>query len=348
MDLFGRKKRSRVLSQSAPEEPDASLSGTSSLHERIATPDRASLAPAAGMVISPPVNLIPRNRPPHEDDFRYDRQLNQSTSDRASRSSRAHSPDQQSVYSVVSLPRPDEHAGVSRSRAERSSLSESVSNEAGRFSTSRSVGEQGQSRPSQEEQGGSTSTRGSNYGSSKARQTPSVSSHTSARSSPSVLYAPSPEPSTQSFPRRGSAMSVASSSARPSTAYSIRSTSSVPEPSPYTKSFEFHRPAPPVIEALFSEMMLLRGVNQPDIANAKVDLDGKWSLVYRWKEEAWVEARRKLTQKPEGRSIASVGPDARGGTKEIPEWYISRFLGNTITPGNVVSLSISLRTYDIG
>ncbi|EGN96042.1 hypothetical protein SERLA73DRAFT_162010 [Serpula lacrymans var. lacrymans S7.3] len=100
--------------------------------------------------------------------------------------------------------------------------------------------------------------------------------------------------------------------------------------------FDFPRPEKDEeVEALFEHVKMSRGL--PDMQN--LNLDQKWTIVYsdehlRWKEE---RSREELARKQsENGQPAQIGE----GT---PEWYIKRFLDNTITAKQASSLSVSMR-----
>ncbi|EJD02078.1 uncharacterized protein FOMMEDRAFT_87486 [Fomitiporia mediterranea MF3/22] len=100
--------------------------------------------------------------------------------------------------------------------------------------------------------------------------------------------------------------------------------------------FEFDRPTDEGVEALFEQVRLKRDLGElPSLS-----VDQKWQMVYndehiRWKEEKKME---ELTRKQ-----AETGAQ-NAFVKDSPEWYLKKFLDQTITPKQAASLLVSLRT----
>lgn len=101
--------------------------------------------------------------------------------------------------------------------------------------------------------------------------------------------------------------------------------------------FEFERPADDVVEALFEQVRLKRDLGElPSLS-----VDQKWQIVYndeqlRWKEE---KVREAATKKQ-----VDSGQHQNAFLKDSPEWYLKKFLDQTITPKQAASLLVSLRT----
>ena len=104
--------------------------------------------------------------------------------------------------------------------------------------------------------------------------------------------------------------------------------------------FEFERPADDVVEALFEQVRLKRDLGElPSLS-----VDQKWQIVYndeqlRWKEEKVREAATKR------QADSGIQNDF---LKDSPEWYLKKFLDQTITPKQAASLLVSLRTGTVG
>ena len=101
--------------------------------------------------------------------------------------------------------------------------------------------------------------------------------------------------------------------------------------------FEFERPRDEDVEVLFEQVRLRRDLgDMPSLST-----DQKWQIVYndeqlRWKEE---KVREETTKK---QSDTGQGPTTYA--KDSPEWYLKKFLDQTITPKQAASLLVSLRT----
>lgn len=105
-----------------------------------------------------------------------------------------------------------------------------------------------------------------------------------------------------------------------------------------TEEFVFPRPSDEEIEALFENVRQTRG-----LGNMELSIDQKWNLVHsdeqlRWKEEKQKEeAARKQTD--------SRAPLAL--IEQSPEWYLRKFMDNTITAKQAGGLMVSLRSKEI-
>ena len=105
--------------------------------------------------------------------------------------------------------------------------------------------------------------------------------------------------------------------------------------------FEFERPSDEDVEVLFHEVREKR--NLGELPNLSVDQ--KWQIVYndeqlRWKEE---KVRDQATRK-----VMDTGQGSAAFVKDSPEWYLKKFLDQTITPKQAASLLVSLRTGTMG
>ncbi|KAK5132495.1 hypothetical protein LTR08_009041 [Meristemomyces frigidus] len=122
--------------------------------------------------------------------------------------------------------------------------------------------------------------------------------------------------------------------------------------------FVLHRPKDDrMIEKEFLDLMLKRGWKSlPEQARRQMEaypISKKWTLVHQDRLAEWQgEQKRRQTQ----RSTMASMSDGMGGYSGIigradeegsPEWFVKKVLDNTITPKQLQSLSVSLRTQPI-
>ncbi|KAF2767306.1 FH2-domain-containing protein [Teratosphaeria nubilosa] len=125
------------------------------------------------------------------------------------------------------------------------------------------------------------------------------------------------------------------------------------------EGFILHRPADDrVIEKEFLELMLKRGWKSlPEQARRQMEaypISKKWTLVHQDRLAEWQgEQKRRQTQRntmqsmAEGMSAYNGSIIGRADEEGSPEWYVKKILENTITPKQLQSLSVSLRTQPI-
>ncbi|KAI7519067.1 FH2-domain-containing protein, partial [Hortaea werneckii] len=129
------------------------------------------------------------------------------------------------------------------------------------------------------------------------------------------------------------------------------------------EGFILHRPADDrVIEKEFVELMLKRGWKQlPEQARRQMEaypISKKWTLVHQDRLAEWQgEQKRRQAARSTMSSMADgfsggMGPYhgsiiGRADEEGSPEWFVKRVLDNTITPKQLQSLSVSLRTQPI-
>ena len=109
---------------------------------------------------------------------------------------------------------------------------------------------------------------------------------------------------------------------------------------PGARAGEFYFPRPNddgEIEALYQEIK--RSFN---FGNNTLNLtvDQKWRLVYDAEQIRWSEERRREQQIKQRAETIGSAPPGEGS----PEWYIRKFMDQTITPIRVSSLEVSLRS----
>lgn len=101
-----------------------------------------------------------------------------------------------------------------------------------------------------------------------------------------------------------------------------------------TDEFEFPRPSDEEVEALFDQVRLTRDLGElPDLPTEQ-----KWKIVYNAEQMRWREEREQSRKPPDS------APGITSYAKDTPEWYIKKFLDQTITPKQAASLTVSLRT----
>lgn len=101
--------------------------------------------------------------------------------------------------------------------------------------------------------------------------------------------------------------------------------------------FEFKKPPDETVKILFEQVRAKRDLGElPSLS-----IEQMWQIVYsdeqlRWKEE---KVREEATKKSN-----DTGQAANTYVKDSPEWYLKKFLDQTITPKQAASLLVSLRT----
>lgn len=108
--------------------------------------------------------------------------------------------------------------------------------------------------------------------------------------------------------------------------------------------FSFPKPENPAdIEAMFAQIKATRDMPE----SYDPPLDAKWSIVHSHEQLRWQEERSKMLK----RAAAGAGgqtPGASSYSKDAPEWYLKKFMDQTITPKHVSGLQVILRTSAIG
>lgn len=101
--------------------------------------------------------------------------------------------------------------------------------------------------------------------------------------------------------------------------------------------FEFKRPSDEEVDALFEELRVSRDLGEMPNLTA----DRKWQLVYTHEQMRWREEKAREEQVK--RQIDS-GQMGGSYSKDSPEWYVKKFLDQTVTVKHAASLQVSLRT----
>lgn len=104
--------------------------------------------------------------------------------------------------------------------------------------------------------------------------------------------------------------------------------------------FEFVRPNDDDVEALFEQVRLTRDLGElPNLS-----LDQKWQIVYNHEHIRWRDEKARDEQSK--RDFDGIIP-ANSFPKDSPEWYVKKFLDQTITAKQAASLLVSLRTMPV-
>jgi len=104
------------------------------------------------------------------------------------------------------------------------------------------------------------------------------------------------------------------------------------------EEFHFPRPEnPEEIEAMFEVVQ-----SRLQVDGSTLGLEQKWLLVYNDAQIRWKEERTRQAQQ---RKSAAQGSSAQPVyIKDTPEWYLKKFMEQTITAKHVGGLTVSLRT----
>jgi cytokinesis protein len=108
-----------------------------------------------------------------------------------------------------------------------------------------------------------------------------------------------------------------------------------------TEEFHFPRPQhPEEIEVMFQEVQ-----SRLNVDGSKLGLEQKWLLVYNDAQIRWKEERARQVQ--QRKSVAQGSTAQAVYTKDTPEWYLKKFMDQTVTAKHVGSLTVSLRTLPV-
>jgi len=115
--------------------------------------------------------------------------------------------------------------------------------------------------------------------------------------------------------------------------------------SPITGEFRLERPIhPEEIDAMFERVR-----SERDIAEAtNMTMDQKWGIVYAHEQDRWLQLKKKeAVLKKAGAGAGEGNAAVAVFAKDTPEWYLKKFMDQTITAKHVGSLTVSLRTLPI-
>lgn len=105
--------------------------------------------------------------------------------------------------------------------------------------------------------------------------------------------------------------------------------------------FVFPRPEnPQEIEYMFERVKQER-----DMGDVSMTLEQKWGIVHAHEQDRWTQLKRKEAQQK--KSVAAGNGQSIVIAKDTPEWYMKKFMDQTITAKHVGSLTVSLRTLPI-
>ncbi|KAF2428043.1 hypothetical protein EJ08DRAFT_651133 [Tothia fuscella] len=183
----------------------------------------------------------------------------------------------------------------------------------------------------------SQESRQSNY--TMHNTNPSRTTLTSDRDG-SMYQGWAPSPSTQTL-RSAQAYSVMSTNG------TISTTSFAPE------GFTLQRPVDDqLIEDAFHALMIKRGWKSlPEQARRQMEaysISKKWTLVHQDRLTEWQGEQKRRHQSRYGPIEAGGNIFDRANEEGSPEWYVRKVMDNSITPKQLQSLSVSLRTQPIG
>jgi cytokinesis protein len=101
--------------------------------------------------------------------------------------------------------------------------------------------------------------------------------------------------------------------------------------------FNLTRPEnPEEIEAMFQRIAPERDIGE----GVNMTLDQKWGIVYAHEQDRWNQQKKKKV------AATGNGPSAVYA-KDTPQWYLKKFMDQTITAKHVGSLTVSLRSLPI-
>ena len=106
------------------------------------------------------------------------------------------------------------------------------------------------------------------------------------------------------------------------------------------------------IEEEFIALMNKRGwMGMPEQARRQMQaypIEKKWTLVYQDRLTEYQGEKKRRTQARQTAYEDAKGMLARADEEGSPEWYVKKVMENSITPKQIQSLSVSLRTQPIG
>ncbi|KAG8813865.1 hypothetical protein FRC17_001400, partial [Serendipita sp. 399] len=109
-------------------------------------------------------------------------------------------------------------------------------------------------------------------------------------------------------------------------------------------SGEFHLERPDNPQEI--DYMFERVKAERDLADTgSMTMDQKWGIVLAHEHDRWTQQKRKEAQLRKAAVVGSGAPTVY--TKDTPEWYLKKFMDQTITAKHVGSLTVSLRTLPI-
>lgn len=94
--------------------------------------------------------------------------------------------------------------------------------------------------------------------------------------------------------------------------------------------------------------MFERVRSERDIGEAtNMTMEQKWGIVYAHEQDRWNNLKRKEAMIKKAAAGSGDGKAIAVYSKDTPEWYLKKFMDQTITAKHVGSLTVSLRTLPI-
>lgn len=102
-----------------------------------------------------------------------------------------------------------------------------------------------------------------------------------------------------------------------------------------SEEFTFPRPSDEEIDAFFENIRQSRG-----LGGISLSMDQKWAIVHSDEQVKWKEEKEQVKKLSETRAPLSL-------IERSPEWYLKKFLENTITVKEAAGLQVSLRSKEV-
>jgi cytokinesis protein len=168
------------------------------------------------------------------------------------------------------------------------------------------------------------------------------------------MHNPSRSTITSEESYRGWSPAPSTNTLRQAQAYSVISTNgSTPSFHAPPEGFNLQRPTDErLIEQAFVELMVKRGWKSlPEQARRQMEaypISKKWTLVHQDRLAEWQGEQKRKHQSRFGPTDLGGNIFDRAHEEGSPEWYVRKVMDNSITPKQLQSLSVSLRTQPIG
>lgn len=103
--------------------------------------------------------------------------------------------------------------------------------------------------------------------------------------------------------------------------------------------FFMDRPSDEDIQAMFLELGRAFDVDKDNLS-----IESMWLIIYESEKKRWREERDKNKGSDKRSTAGSASGSVGVNTKDTGEYYIQKFMTNTITPKDIQGLGVSLRT----
>jgi cytokinesis protein len=107
--------------------------------------------------------------------------------------------------------------------------------------------------------------------------------------------------------------------------------------------FYLERPSDDDIQAMF-----LKLGRDLDVGAEGLSIENKWLIIYESEKKRWREEKDKQRTGDKRTTVGSSSGSIGVNTKDTGEYYIQKFMTNTITPKDIQGLGVSLRTMPLG